>query len=110
MIENAKRFIRRNRTTIVAVAATTIPLIVLNVKFFKANREWASRDGCHSSEEHVLFPDEIMKKLLNGAKRSFGTGLPEDIMFMTARTYAKEWREAENFMDKHGLLEEFYKN
>lgn len=110
MITNVKKFVRKHKTTIIAVSATAIPLIVMNVKFFKVNREWASRDGCHSSEEHVLFPDDVMKRLLNGAKRGFGTEKPDDILFMTNETYNKEWQSVKDFLKKHSLLEEFQKN
>lgn len=113
MNKKIKNFVHRNKTTIVAVAATAIPLIVVNVKFFQANRAWAARNGCHDHNNHLHFTDEVFKRVVNGAKWCFDFDDKkvdsEGILVMTNETYAKEWQMAKDFLKKHELLEEFYK-
>lgn len=112
--EKIKNFVRRNKTTIIAVTATAVPLIVLNVKFFQANRAWAARSGCHDRNNHLHFTDEVFKRVIDGAKWGFSFDdkkvKSSGVVIMTDETYEKEWNSVFDFLKKHGLLEEFSKN
>ena len=104
MNKKIKNFVRRNKTTIIAVTATAVPLIVLNVKFFQAmrdsnalngkfaeaNREWASRNGCHDETDHLNFSDRTMEEFKTGVKRIFDSPKFADLIVMSVDTYDKE--------------------
>lgn len=106
-----KNFVRRNKTTIIAVTATAVPLIVLNVKFFQANRAWAARNGCHDGSNHLHFTDKTAKLVVDGAKWGFGWDdkkiKSSGVVIMTGETYEKEWGIVKDFLKNRGLLEEF---